>query len=70
MEIYDFDQDGQLVVNGVTFPHDEFAEMLVKYQDGVCKVPDCGEEISEGAIICDGCFAQADRYRHFGPPVL
>ncbi len=68
MTNYDFDTDGQPIINGVTVDHSEFAEMLEKYMDGFCAT-NCGETINLGEIICNDCFDKAKSYRVDGPPL-
>ena len=34
--------------------------LIMWYQDGLCPV--CHEKINEGEIICDACFADAQRF--------
>jgi len=46
---------------------DEMWELIKWYTDRLC--PRCGNEINDGAAVCDDCFKQAQNYREQGPPV-
>jgi len=63
MNSYDFDTHGQLVIDGQTIDHGDFAEILITYFDGLCPVCNEAIEINHGQIICDSCFDRARAYR-------
>ena len=51
---YDWNEDYELVINGVAIPDDELREMMRKHLDGRCPV--CWDEMpSDGRVICDDC---------------
>ena len=52
---YDFDPNGQLIINAQVIPDDRLAEMLDLYYDGRCRI--CGREIpDDGCRTCNECF--------------
>ena len=57
---YDFDLDGQLIIDGQVIPHGDLSQMLEQYYDGICRI--CGCEIpDDGSRICIACLAEEQR---------
>jgi hypothetical protein len=51
---YDWNEEGELCINGVAIPDNELSEMILKHLDGRCPV--CWNGMpSDGRVICDDC---------------
>lgn len=61
---YDFNEDGQLIVEGVTLNNDTTWKIFEIWIDGYCRA--CGTEINQHEIVCDKCLERASKYRTSG----
>ena len=55
MTDYDFDPDGQLIINGQVISHGDLLGMLELYYDGHCRICNC-EIPDDGCRTCNECF--------------